>query len=186
MEKSSASNKQLIKELTLKLKALQTELLTANKAEGNDPYITVKSGKDQARFERVKVEGEKDKAYGKFLMMLDITAKTDAVLIPLSIASGKTVTGFMYHIEGTGEGVITKADVTVRGDGVSQVTIGTLLYVKVAAGSTATFKIQVTIRGQLGKTYQIILNRLNYKRTLADARYQQYLKPIPSDRVKFS
>ena len=178
--------KQMLKDLSTQLKRLEEELVIANKAEGKDEYITVKLGKDQARFERVKVEGEKDKAFGKFHIMIEVTAKKSDVFLPLSIASGKKPTGFIYQIEGTAEGVITTADVTVRGDGVSQVTLGTLLYAKIPAGITATFRIQTTIRGKAAKTYKIIINRINYKLALTDARYQQYLKPIVSDSVKLS
>ena len=178
--------KQMLKDLSTQLKRLEEELVIANKAEGKDEYITVKLGKDQARFERVKVEGEKDKAFGKFHIMIEVTSKNSDVFLPLSIASGKKPTGFIYQIEGTAEGVITTADVTVRGDGVSQVTLGTLLYAKIPAGKTATFRIQTTIRGKAAKTYKIIINRINYKLTLTDARYQQYLKPIVSDSVKLS
>ena len=178
--------KQMLKDLSTQLKRLEEELVIANKAEGKDEYISVKLGKDQARFERVKVEGEKDKAFGKFLIMIEVTAKNSDVFLPLSIASGKKPTGFIYQIEGTAEGVITTADVTVRGDGVSQVTLGTLLYAKIPAGKTATFRIQTTIRGKAAKTYKIIINRINYKLALTDARYQQYLKPIVSDSVKLS
>ena len=92
----------------------------------------------------------------------------------------------MYQIEGTGEGIITTADVTVRGEGISQVTLGTLLYAKIPVGNTATFRIQTTIRGKIGKSYKIIINRINYKLTLQDPRYQQYIKEIVSDSVKFS
>ncbi|MES2966537.1 MAG: hypothetical protein V4668_01970 [Patescibacteria group bacterium] len=178
--------KQFLKDLATQLKRLQDELVVANKAEGKDEYIMVKLGKDQARFERVKVEGEKDKMLGKFLITVEITAKKSDVFLPLSIASGKKPTGFMYQIEGTGEGVITTADVTVRGEAVSQVTLGTLLFAKIPATKTATFRIQTTIRGKAGKTYKIIINRINYKLTLTDARYQQYLKPLVSDSVKLS
>lgn len=182
----TSSNKVVLKELSSQLKKLQDELVDVHKLEGVDSYITVKVKKDQARFERVKVKDEKDKAFGEFFMMVEITTKKDIVFIPLSIASGKKPTGFMYQIEGTAEGVITTANVTVRGEGVTQVTLGTLLYAKIPAGKTAAFRIQATIRGKFGKTYEIVINRINYRLSLTDARYQQYLKPILSDRVKLS
>ncbi len=186
MAKTSIQSKKLLKDLTGQLKQLQDELTIVNKAEGKDDYITVKVKKDQARFERVKVEGSKDKALGNYLIVIEITSKQAPVLIPLSIASSQKPTGFMYQIEGTGEGSVSKADVTVRGDGVTLVTVGTLVYAKIPATKTATFRIQATIRGKLGKSYKIIINRINYKLALTDARYQQYLKPIVSDSVKFS
>lgn len=176
----------VLKDLNTKLQTLQGELATVQKAAGVDEYITVKIKKDQARFERVKVEGVKDKAFGNFLMVIEITAKQSDVFIPLSIASSQKPTGFMYQIEGTGEGIVSNADVTVRGNGVTQVTLGTLHYAKISPTKTATFRILTNIRGKLGKSYKITINRINYKLTLTDARYQQYLKPIVSDSVKFS
>lgn len=158
----------------------------ANKIEGKDENITVKVKKDQARFERVKVEGAKDKAFGNFFIAIDITSKKSDVFIPLSIASSQKPTGFMYLIEGTGEGSVSNADVTVRGDGVTQVTVGTLKYARIPATKTATFRIQITIKGKVGKTYKITITRINYKLALTDARYQQYLKPIVSDSVNLS
>jgi hypothetical protein len=92
----------------------------------------------------------------------------------------------MYQIEGTAEGSISVAGVRARGDGVSLVTLGTLIYAKIPAGKTASFEIRATIRGMFGKTYKIIFTRINYKLNLTDARYQQYLKEIRSESVRFS
>jgi hypothetical protein len=64
--------------------------------------------------------------------------------------------------------------------------VGTLLYAKIPAGKTASFEIRAEIRGAFAKKYQIVFTRLNYKLQLTDARYQQYLKEIPSDIVTFS
>ncbi len=186
MPKTPDGSKKLLKDLTGQLKQLQDELVTANKAEGKDDNITVKVKKDQARFKRIKKDNEPDKATGHFLIQIDITAKSSSIFIPLSIASGKKPTGFIYQIEGTAEGAIANADVTVRGEGVTQITVGTLLFAKIPQGSTASFRILTTIRGKIGKTYKITITRINYKLTQTDPRYQQYLKPIISDSVKFS
>ncbi len=186
MPKTPNPSKKLLKDLTGQLKKLQDELVVANRAEGKDENITVKVKKDQARFERVKVENGKDKALGNFFMMIEITAKKSDVFIPLSIASSQKPTGFMYQIEGTGEGSVSNADVTVRGDGVTQVTVGTLNYAKIRATKTATFRIQAVIKGKASKTYKITITRINYKLAITDPRYQQYLKPIVSDSVKMS
>jgi hypothetical protein len=180
------SKAKVLKELNTKLQTLQGELTNVQKAAGIDSNISVKVKKDQARFERIKKKGEPDKGVGHFLIMVDITAKSGTILVPLSIASGKKPTGFIYQIEGTGEGMIANADVTVRGEGVTQLTVGTLLYAKIPQGSTATFRIQSTIRGKIGKTYKITITRINYKLTQTDPRYQQYIKEIVSDSVKFS
>jgi hypothetical protein len=186
MEKPATTKKRLLKEANDQLKKLQAQMMIAKKTEGIDDYITVMVKKSQARYEVTRKNGEPDKGAGKFFMQINITAKKQEVFIPLSIASGKKVAGFMYLIEGTGEGLITNAEVECRGEGVTQVTIGTLLYAKIPPKVTAEFRIQATVRGKKGKTYSITINRINYKLTLTDARYQQYLKPIISDSLKFS
>lgn len=186
MKKMSAADKKRLKELNAQIKTLQSELVQANKLEGKDPYIEVKVKKNQARFLRIKKRGVPDKALGKFYIEINITAEQKEVFVPLSIASGKKVAGFMYQIEGTAEGEIETANVKVRGDKVSQVTVGTLLYAKIPAGITASFEIRAEIRGTFAKVYKIIFTRLNYKLQLTDARYQQYLKEIHSESVKFS
>lgn len=186
MENTSSGNKKLLKTLNAELKRLQAELVEANKLEGKDTYIHVKVKKNQAHFERIKQKDEADKAVGKFYIQIDIIAKQQDVFIPLSIASGKKTAGFMYQIEGTAEGTIVTAEVKTRGEGVSQVTLGTLLFAKIPTGKTASFQIHATIRGRIGKTYKIVFTRLNYKLKLTDARYEQYLKEISSESVKFS
>ena len=186
MEKPTTNKKKVLKELNSNLKRLQEELKEAKKQEGIDEYIEVRVKKDQAHFEREKNKGGGEKAAGKFLIVVEITAEKSTVFIPISISSGIKPTGFMYQIEGTAAGAITTASVTCRGDGVTQVTVGTLLYAKVPLGKTATFRIQTNIKGSFGKTYKIIINRINYKLALVDARYTQYLKEIVSDSVKLS
>lgn len=186
MEKLPTANKQLVKVLSAQLKKLQAELAEANKIEGKDAYIGVKVKKNQAHFERIRKKGEDDKAIGKFYIDIDITAKKQDVFIPVSIASGKKPAGFMYQIEGTAEGKIATTHIRIRGDGVLQVTLGTLLYARIPVGKTASFQIQATIRGKLGKKYKIVFTRLNYKLDLTDARYLQYLKEIHSDSVSLS
>jgi hypothetical protein len=186
MKKLSAADQKRLKELNTQIKGLQSELVKANKLDGKDDYIAVKIKKNQARFQRIKKKGEEDKAVGKFYIEIDITAKQKEVFIPVSVASGKKVAGFMYQIEGTAPGLIATTDIRARGEGVSQVTLGTLLYAKIPTGKTASFEIQATIRGKFGKRYKIVFTRLNYKLNLTDVRYLQYLKEIHSDSVSFS
>jgi hypothetical protein len=186
MEKTGADHKKLLKELQARIKLLQAELVEAKRLEGKDSYIAVKVKKNQARFQAIKQKGVTDKAVGKFYLEIDITAKQEMVFVPLSIASGKKTAGFMYQIEGTAPGSIVTATNKVRGDGVSLVTLGTLLYAKIPTGKTASFHIQATIRGKFGKVYKIVFTRLNYKLQLTDARYEQYLKEIHTDSVTFS
>ena len=163
MSKILADNKKILKKLNTELKILQEKLTEANKLEGKDSYIEVKVKKNQARFQKVTNKGQEDKALGKFYIEINITAKQQAVYIPLSVASGKKVAGFMYQIEGTGEGQIDTTEIKAGGDGVEQVTLGTLLYAKIPTGKTALFQIQATIRGKFGKTYKNIalINLIN-------------------------
>ena len=186
MKQTAAENKKLLKKLTAELQDLQIKLAEAHKRKGNDVYIDVKLKKNQARFLRVKQKGVEDKAVGKFYFEIDITAKTTEVFVPLSVASGKKSAGFMYQIEGTGAGSIVETGIKVRGEAVAQVMVGTLHYAKIPVGETASFELQVEIRGSFGKTYQIVFTRLNYRLKLSDARYQQYLKEWSSKSVKFS
>ena len=178
MKKITEENKKLIKGLSTEVKTLQAQLVQAHKLEGKDGYIGVKVKKNQARPERIKLKDAKDKVLGKFFIAVDITAKQENIFIPLSIASGKKTAGFMYQIEGTAPGTIASAEIKVRGEGLTQVTVGTLLYAKIPTGKTASFEIRATTRGVFGKTYKIIFTRLNYKLNLTDARYRQYLKEI--------
>lgn len=186
MAKIPAEQKKRLAELQAELKRLQSALAEAQKREGKDAYIDVKVTKKQGRFKRITEKGVEDKAIGEYYLEVEVTAKEQAVFIPLSIASGKKVAGFMYQIEGTAEGSLATTELRVRGEGVSQVTIGTLRYAKVAAGKTASFQIRAAVRGKFGKVYQIVFTRLNYKLRLDDARYQQYLKEIRSEKVTFA
>lgn len=186
MKKLSADEKKRVKELNTEIKGLQTKLVQVEKLEGKDPYIGVKVRKSQARFERVKKKGVEDKAFGRYFLRIDVTAKLADVYIPLSVASGKKVAGMMYQIEGTAAGTIDTASLEVRGDGVSQVAVGTLLFAKVPAGMTGSFELRVSIRGSFGKKYKLVFTRLNYKLQLSEVRYQQYLKEIHSEQVTFS
>lgn len=186
MEKISTENKKLLQALNTKLKDLQAQLVEANKLEGKDAFIDVRLEKNQARFKRVKRKDEEDTAIGMYFIEIHITAKQDTVFIPLSIASGKKTAGFMYQIEGTAPGSIASADVKLRGDGVSQVTLGTLFFAKIPTGKTGVFQIHATTRGNFGKEYKLVFTRLNYKLRLTDQRYLQYLKEIHSESVRFS
>lgn len=186
VKKASTGSKAQIKQLNAQLAQAQAELVLVNKAAGIDDYITVKLHKNQARFERIKKSGEPDRSLGHYFMQLDITAKTETVYIPLSIATGKKPAGFMYQVEGTAESSVVSTDITCRGEGVNQVTLGTIVYVKIPALKTASFRILMDIRGSQSKVYEFFIYRINYKRNVTDARYGQYLKVIHSDRLKFS
>lgn len=147
--------------------------------------IKVRLQKSQARFKRIRNPQGRDSGVGEFFLLADITAIRETVYIPVSIASGKKPTGFVYQIEGTAEGTISRADVSCEGKGVTQVTLGTILYSKIPKGATATFRILITIGGFAEESYGIVISRINFKRNPSDARYEKYLKEITTKTLKF-
>lgn len=157
----------------------------SQKLPTSDEFLKVKVQKSQARFTRIKTPGEEDVGHGEYFLLLDITALKEDVYIPISIASGKKATGFIYQIEGTAEGKIFTTDLTCRGDGVTKITLGTLLYAKIPTGKTASFRIQVEIRGGISKEYKIVINRINYKLNPSDARYKRLDVAIATKEIKF-
>lgn len=187
MKKLSAAEEKLIADLKKQVKMLQTELrkVDPTAAAKEDAAVTVALSKSQARFERIKKQGERDEGIGEFFLQVDVTAHEKAVFIPLSIASSKKPTGFVYQIEGTGKGDISTADVTCRGAGVTQITLGTILYCKIPAGSTGSFRILVEIRGHVHKKYKITVTRMNYKFDPSDSRYQRYEQAFSSKMIRF-
>lgn len=186
IKKLSTEDRARLKELNQKIKELQVKLVKANQLEGRDDYVDVKVKNRHAFFQRIKQEGTKSKDTGDFFLEVNVTSKQGDVYVPVSIASGKKQAGFMYQIEGTAPGIIFTAGVKVRGEGVSQVTLGTILYAKIPAGKTAGFEIRVTIRGKRGMRYKIVITRFNYKLNLSETRYRQYLKEMYSKEISFS
>lgn len=186
MPKPPTTNKRVLKELNTELKNLQAELAAVNKAAGIDDHITVKITTNQAHFERTKTRAGESRNHGVFYIQVDITTKSDTVFIPLSIASGKKPTGFLYQIEGTAAGAIGTATIKCRGEGITEITVGTIQFAKIPTGSTATFTIQITIEGKRAKIYNINLTKINYKLSLTVARYQSYTKELRSRSVTLS
>lgn len=146
-------------------------------------FFKIKESKAFAVLERD--ENGKTVSHGQFTLYLDIIALQQTLYIPTSLASGKKPTGFVYQIEGTAPGQIFTTDISCKGEGVSQVTLGTLLYTKVPQGKTATFRIYVDMKGGLNKTYSILINRINYKLNPSDARYKRFDVAIASKSVEF-
>jgi hypothetical protein len=184
--KKSSDTKQQVKRLQKEVSALEATLAETYIATGTNPHVSVKVRKNQARFERIRKKGVSDKGIGHYFMQFDLTAKSEMVYVPLSIASGKKPTGFSYQIEGTGDSAVESAAVECRGDQVTQVTIGTLQFAKIPRGETATFRIQIKIQGAIGKVFAVTVYRLNYKLDIAETRYRQYRKEWQSDTVEFS
>lgn len=141
--------------------------------------------KKQARFKKIRGTGKPGMGVGEFFLLVDISAEKDTVCIPVSIASGKKPAGFVYQIEGSGAGAISTTHLSFTGPSVAQVTLGTLTYAKIPKGTTATFRILIEIKGRVGKEYRIVINRINYKHTPSDARYQKFTEEISSAALKF-
>ncbi len=176
---------QALKELQKRVEKLNSKSATKKKAEIGDEFIDIKVEKSQTGFKRIKVPGERDIGHGEFFLLLNITALKEDIYIPLSIASGKKATGFIYHIEGTAEGTIYTTNLSARGDGITKITLGTLLYVKIPAGKVADFRMLIEIRGGTSKEYKVVINRINYKLNPSDARYKRLDVEINSKVLKF-
>ncbi len=147
--------------------------------------LRVRISKSQARFTRIRDPHGPDEGIGDFFTLLEVTALTDAVCIPVSIASGKKPTGFVYQIEGTGESSLSTAEISCTGAGVMQVVSGTIRYAQIQKGKTATFRIRIRMRGKVGKEYSIVFERIHWKKQVSDARYERYLDPAKSKILKF-
>jgi len=147
--------------------------------------IKVRVTKSQARFKRVRNPDAPDFGIGEFFLLVDVTALEETIYLPISIASGKKTTGLVYQIEGTATGTLVTTDISCKGVGVTQVTLGTILYAKIPKDATATFRILIEIRGKVGKEYKIVLSRIHYKYSTSDARYERYLNEVNSKVLKF-
>ncbi len=150
-----------------------------------DGHIFVEVKDLKAFFDKAKNSDGKTIGRGQFDFVLHITALQGAVYIPTSIASGKKPTGFVYQIEGTAQGSISSASVSAKGEGVSQVTLGTLVYTKIPQGKTAACKAIVMIEGSVNKEYGVVINRINYKLDPSDARYKKFDVDLASRALEF-
>ena len=122
---------------------------------------------------------------GEFFQKLDISAVGGDVYIPVSIASGKKTTGFIYQIEGTAKGAISTTTIECDGEGITQITLGTIVYSKIPVGKTATFRILIVTKGQMKKEYRVVINQINYKLDPGDARYVKEQVQIGTKFVQF-
>lgn len=125
---------------------------------------------------------------GHFYLELEVTALTETLYLPLSIASGKKPTGFVYQIEGTGESQIVTTDVSLRNvkrSGVTQIRLGTITYVEIPKDMTATFHFSIEMKGKIGREYSIAITHIQYKNDLSDARYKKYVDEIRTGVLKF-
>ena len=181
----STREKQELKNLQTQAEKLRKQLTVVKGITANDQALSVSIEKTQKHFKRVRDPEGPDIGTGEFLFYVHVTAVAETVYIPISIASGKKPTGFVYQIEGTAKGAIATTDITCKGVGVTQITLGTIVYAKIPSGMTAIFRIHVAIRGQVGKEYHIAINRIHFKRDIQDVRYEKFLKEISTSSLKF-
>lgn len=160
-------------------------MLASMSTKATDTHLFVKVREIEESTRRIRVPDKQDPVHGKFWFEIDVTALSQDIYLPVSVASGKKPTGFVYQIEGTAEGSIVTTDISCKGDQITQITLGTLVYCKIPVGITATFRIRVEIRGQLGKSYRVVMRQLNYKLDPGDARYQKLLQNIYGRMLKF-
>ncbi len=186
MANLSRENRSTLAAMKKQLQSLEEELVTAKQLEGIDDYLGVRLLDTKLRFTRTSIEDGPDKALGVFRIGVEVAAKSAPIYIPLSITSGKTTAGFMYQIEGTGEASVASAAVTIATKNLTQISVGTLRYVMIPKGTKATLALEIAVRGKVGRYYDIVLYRVNYKLKTADTRYLQYLKPLRSKKFKFA
>lgn len=148
-------------------------------------HVFFKIKESRASFEKTRTPEGRSVGHGQFFLLLDVIALQDTLYIPTSLASGKKPTGFVYQIEGTAEGLISETDISCKGEGISQVTLGTLVYTKIPQGKTATFRIVVDMQGSVNKVYRVVFNRINYKLNPSDARYKKLDVEIASKPLTF-
>lgn len=151
-----------------------------------DNPLLIKVRDTKASFRRTRVPDGPDPVTGKFWFVIDVTAASKDIYLPISIASGKKPTGFVYQIEGTVQGFISTTDISCKGEGVTQITLGTIFYCKIPKGATARFRIRVEMRGQVGKSYRVVIRQIHYKFDPSNARYQKALQDIHTKMLKFS
>jgi hypothetical protein len=153
------------------------------KVIGADEHIALRIEKSQAHFKRIKNSDGPDVCIGSYFLLIDVIAQKGDVLIPLSIASSKKAAGFMYQIEGTGTSSLGTAE--VKAQGATTITLGTLRFIKIGAGKTAQFRVQVEIKGKLGKEYTVVIHQINYKLNATDARYKKFTGGVSSKTLEF-
>lgn len=154
--------------------------------EGIDGLVHARIDKASERFTRIRVPRAQDAGIGEFFFLVHLTALQGTVYVPVSIASGKKPTGFIYQIEGTAPGSIVKTTISCSGDAVTQITVGTILYAKIPAGMTGIFRILVEMKGTVPHSYRIVTTTLNYKLDPSDARYKKLAMTLSSGILKFN
>ena len=178
------TKKLLLKNLEEQVLKLQKQLTDMGAPSPSDAPLSIRIKETQENFKRIRDPQGPDTGIGTFLLFLEITPRNESVYIPLSVASGKKPTGFIYQIEGTKKGEIVTAGVTVKGTGVEEVTLGTITYARVPAGTGALFRVTIEIKGFMQNSYRVQITNINYKLNPSDARYKKLETSIASKNLK--
>lgn len=151
----------------------------------SDGFLSIEIERTNASSGRVpKVRPAKDVHRRSYFFLVHVTAKKETLYVPVSVGSGRVSTGFIYQIEGTAAGK-AKASISGRGDDVSIVTMGSIVYSKIPVGKTASYRIMVEIEDLSKEEYKVVISRINYKLNTNDSRYKRLLLEIPTKSVHF-
>lgn len=142
-----------------------------------DAYITVQETHDLTRIRKLPGSRGTLSVSGNYALFLDVTADKETVFLPVSIASGRKSTGFIYYIEGA-KIVSSSAEIAVSGSGITMVASGTIPYCKIPVGKTARFKIFTEVNVESTRQYKFVISRINYKLNPNDARYKRFITEI--------
>lgn len=149
----------------------------------NDENLEIDLQDWNSNLDRVSNPKGPDTNIARYYVRLDIRATKYTLYIPVSIASGKKSTGFIYQIEGTGE-ANASATIDSQGKNTTRVTFGSIEYCKIPPGQVASFKIITKVKGKRPKQYKFVLSRINYKLNPNDSRYKRVLTEISTDFIQ--
>ncbi len=155
----------------------------SKKSAIKDAYITVQETHDLTRVRKLPGSRGSLSVSGSYVLFLDVTADKETIFLPVSIASGRKSTGFIYYTEGA-KVVGSNAEITVSGDGITMVASGTIPYCKIPVGKTAHFKIFADVDVESTRQYKFVISRINYKLNPNDARYKRFITEIGTDSGK--
>lgn len=180
--------RQLLLNLNEQLKSLQAQLAEINgtKISTTTPPVGVSLKKSTGSFKKLNNEdGSDDSGEGKYMLQIAVAAGSDDLYIPVSIATGRKSNGLIYQVEGS-ERAESTATVSCSGENSVVVTSGSLSYCKVPKGMTVSFKVLVSVVGELKEEYRVVLGHINYKLNPSDLRYKKFLlKDIRTKLLKF-
>lgn len=159
------------------------------KAPLKSPPLSIRIIRSQSHYYETKLPRQEEyrgKGLGVYFLLFEVIAGLDAIYIPLSIATGRKSAGFLYVTEGDGKGVPSVALVSEGGEGVTTVSSGSIVYVKIPQGRSARFRMNGEIIGTEGVGYRILLTVLSYKTNPNDFRYKKFLIDLGTELLSFT